>query len=250
MPSGKRARQQRQAATPPPVRSKGSGRGTIDVSRRTLAVAAALLVLVGLGVGLGVGLSGGNSGSSALKGAIKPPPFGQIGFEGIPLETGPALAPPSSPQPGGAIDGIQCAPAEQLVFHIHVRLTIFVNGQPRSVPAGVGFSQPQVQQTAHGPVVGSGACVSWLHTHTTDGIVHIESPIVRTYTLGNFFDIWRQKLSRTQVGPAKGTVTVLVNGKVWSGDPKSVPLNAHTQIQLDVGKPLVEPENITSWAGL
>ena len=29
----------------------------------------------------------------------------------------------------------------------------------------------------------------WLHTHAADGIVHIESPVDRTYTLGNFFDV-------------------------------------------------------------
>jgi hypothetical protein len=233
------------------VRSKGGGGGRqFQVSQRTLLIAVGVLALAGLGIGLGVGLSGGSSGSTQLKGAINPPPFGKIGFEGIPLESGPPLAPTGSPAPGGSIDGIQCGPTEQLVFHIHVRLTIFVNGHERSVPAGVGFSKPQVSQTAQGPEVGGGACISWLHTHTTDGIIHIESPIVRTYTLGNFFDIWRQPLSATQAGPAKGPVTVLVNGKVWSGDPRSIPLNAHTQIQLDVGKPLVEPENITNWHSL
>ncbi|MGH3008613.1 MAG: hypothetical protein ACRDLM_04315 [Gaiellaceae bacterium] len=234
------------------MRSKGAGGGglSINLSRRTLLVALAVLVLAGLGIGLGIGLSGGGGGSTTLKKAIPAPAAGKMGFEGIPLETGPALAPTGSPAPGGSIDGIQCSGSEQLVYHIHVRLTIFVNGHERAVPAGVGFSKPQVQQTAHGPVVGGGACVSWLHTHTTDGIVHIESPLVRTYTLGNFFDIWRQPLSQTQVGPAKGKVTVLVNGKVWTGNPRSVPLNAHTQIQLEVGKPLVQPVTISNWAGL
>jgi hypothetical protein len=96
----------------------------------------------------------------------------------------------------------------------------------------------------------SGDCFSWLHTHATDGIVHIESPIQRTFTLGNFFDVWAQPLSKTQVGPAKGHVTAFLNGRVWTGNPRDVPIGVHQQVQLDVGKPLVAPEKITDWAGL
>ena len=29
-----------------------------------------------------------------------------------------------------------------------------------------------------------------LHTHTNDGIIHVESNVKRDYTLGEFFDIW------------------------------------------------------------
>ena len=35
-----------------------------------------------------------------------------------------------------------------------------------------------------------------------------------------------------------------MNGKVWTGDPADVPLDAHAQIQLQVGKPLVAPQTI------
>lgn len=81
-----------------------------------------------------------------------------------------------------------------------------------------------------------------------DGIVHIESPVQRTYTLGEFFDEWGQPLGPDQAGPAKGHVTVIYNGKVFKGSPRDVPLTAHAQIQLEVGTPLVAPESI-SWAG-
>ncbi len=36
----------------------------------------------------------------------------------------------------------------------------------------------------------AGGCFYWLHTHTEDGIIHIESPVQRTFTLGHFFAIW------------------------------------------------------------
>jgi hypothetical protein len=118
------------------------------------------------------------------------------------------------------------------------------------VPYGVGIANPQLQPGIGVPFVAAGSCFSWLHTHAADGIIHIESPVQRTYTLGNFFDIWGQPLSRTRVGPAKGTVTALYNGQVWTGNPRDIPLDAHSQIQLEVGKPLVAPVHITSWGGL
>ena len=41
--------------------------------------------------------------------------------------------------------------------------------------------------------------------------------------------------SSTQVGPAHGKVTALVDGKVVKGNPRSIVLKAHELIQLDVG---------------
>ena len=83
-----------------------------------------------------------------------------------------------------------------------------------------------------------------------DGIIHTESPIDRTYTLGEFFDIWGQRLDRDHVGPARGTVTALVNGRVFTGDPRRIPLLAHAQIQLDVGRPVIAAEHIAFPKGL
>lgn len=216
---------------------------------------AVLLVAIGLGVGLPLALSGGSGEPSGHLGPVftggKPaPPLGKAGFEGPPLESGPELAPAGGPPPGGSVDGITCAPSEQLAFHDHSRLTIFVNGHSEAIPAGVGFADPQVVQSSKGPVVGAGACVAWLHTHTTDGIIHLESPIQRAFTLGNFFDVWGQPLSKTQLGPLHGNVTAIVNGRTWIGDPQAIPLGEHAQIQLEVGTPLVAPVRITNWFDL
>ena len=133
---------------------------------------------------------------------------------------------------------MQCAPTEQLAYHVHARLAVFVNGQPRALPPGIGIPGAIVQQTQFGRVVGQGQCFFWLHTHTSDGVIHIESPSQRIYTLGNFFDEWRQPLTAAQVGPNKGKVTAYVNGKPWTKSPRSIPLEGHFVIQLDVGTPL------------
>lgn len=59
MPSGKRARQQRQAA-PPPVRSKG-GAGARQASPKVLAIAGGVVVLIAVAIVLAVVLSKGSS---------------------------------------------------------------------------------------------------------------------------------------------------------------------------------------------
>jgi hypothetical protein len=39
-------------------------------------------------------------------------------------------------------------------------------------------------------------------------------------------------------------VTAFVDGRQYLGSPRDIPLAAHAQIQLDVGRPLVAPESI------
>lgn len=38
--------------------------------------------------------------------------------------------------------------------------------------------------TPQGPFIASGTCFYWLHTHAADGIIHVESPVHRVFTLG------------------------------------------------------------------
>ncbi|MEA2300959.1 MAG: hypothetical protein QOE44_1494 [Solirubrobacteraceae bacterium] len=137
---------------------------------------------------------------------------------------------------GITVDGIRCETQEQVLFHIHAHLAVFVAGAPATVPEGIGIAPPrQVDQTTDGPFVSAGSCFYWLHSHTADGIVHIESPIRRTFTLGNYFDVWNQPLSAARVATATGPVTAFVNGRPFTGDPRTIPLGAHSVIQLDVG---------------
>jgi hypothetical protein len=163
----------------------------------------------------------------------------------------PALLASIANEPTGAtIDGIECQGQEQVLFHIHAHLAVYVDGQTRTIPEGIGIAPPQqVAQSAEGPFVTGGSCFYWLHSHTPDGIVHIESPVSRTYTLGNYFDIWGQPLGRDRVGPARGVVTAYLNGHRFTGDPRSLPLTAHAVVQLDVGSN-VAPAGFTFPTGL
>jgi len=151
---------------------------------------------------------------------------------------------------GQQVDGISCQRNEQTLFHIHAHLAIFVNGAPRQIPAAIGIPGAKAQNTSSGPFISAGTCFYWLHTHAADGIIHIESPVQRTYTLGDFFDEWGQPLGPHQVGAAAGKVTAIYDGKVYQGNPRDIPLTAHAQIQLEVGSPLIAPQPITFPAGL
>ena len=225
------------------------------VGGAVVVVAAIVVVLVALG-GSGSNASS-NGGSSSPKIATVPvktladvhpaPSPGPLGPEGIPIpQHAPALPSNASSATGNTIDGIQCNAGEKLVYHVHTHLTVFLNASPRQIPYGIGIVPPrQVQQSANGPFVAGGSCFYWLHTHAADGIIHIESPSKRTYTLGDFFDIWHQPLSSNQVGSAKGKVTAFYNGQVYKANPRDIPLGSHTQVQLDVGAPLIAPEKVS-----
>jgi hypothetical protein len=187
----------------------------------------------------GTGTSGATSTSSGTASASQP----AVGFEGVPLQTGPAVA-PASTTGTGKVDGITCGPTEQLVYHIHAHLAVFKNGQAYTLPAGVGIPGSHAVPTNQGPIASGGSCIYWLHTHTTDGVIHIESPSKKIYSLGNFFDEWHQPLSAKQVGTLSGPITAFVNGKPWKKDPRGIPLLPHEDIQLEIGDPAPPIVNI------
>lgn len=220
--------------------------------QRWLAAAGGAVIVAAAAVGITIAATSGGSSSSSSGGTpslklaalstlgstLKPAPApGPAGPEGVPVPSAPPLTGTATEATGQKVDGIGCDTSEQTLFHIHAHLAVFVNGSPRQVPADIG-------------IPGNGKCLYWLHTHAADGIVHIESPVHRTYTLGNFFDEWGQPLGPDQVGPTKGHVTALYNGKVYKGNPRDIPLNAHAQIQLEVGGPLVAPESVSFPNGL
>ncbi len=185
-------------------------------------------------------------------GPLKPAPDpGTFGPEGFPIPSAPALAPAYSvSRRTRTVDGIRCQSNEQLRLHVHTHLTLFVDGKERTLPAGIGVwpRLPAKALEAGQFLVTPKYCFSWLSTHFADGIVHTEAPVERSFVLGELFDVWGQPLSRTRVGPARGAVTAIVNGKVWTGDPRKIPLVAHTQVQLEVGRPLIAPISV-DWPG-
>ncbi len=145
----------------------------------------------------------------------------------------------AEPPTGATVDGIRCEQAEGAVFHIHQHLTLLAHGKAVAIPDDVGR-----------PLLGN--CLYWVHTHTPDGIIHVESPVFRSFTLGNFVDVWGQPLSASAAGPVrmrKGTLRVYVNGAPYHGDPRKIELAQHTDITLEAGPPYHRPTPFTDWQG-
>jgi hypothetical protein len=139
-----------------------------------------------------------------------------------------AIAPHTSLPAVSTIDGIECNPMEQAVFHIHAHLDIIINGVYFLVPSQIGIPSN---------------CFYWLHTHDESGIIHIEAPMHRDFTLGQFFDIWGKKLSNDQifnyVANANNPLNVYINGtKVSDGtNYRDIKLHAHDEIAIVYGTP-------------
>jgi hypothetical protein len=156
------------------------------------------------------------------------------------ITVGSPLGAQSAPS-GAPIDGIRCDRMEFGAFHIHQHLAIFAHGKPVAIPSDVG--RPLFAQ-----------CLYWIHTHTPDGIIHIEAPAARQFTLGEFFDIWGEPLSATRVGPARvasrDAIRVWVDGRRYTGDLRKIELAQHTDIVIEVGRPYQPPPRFTDWGNL
>lgn len=152
-----------------------------------------------------------------------------------------AVMAPAAVPTGATVDGVRCDPAEGVTLHIHAHLTILDHGKPVGVPEDVGR-----------PLAGQ--CFYWLHTHTPDGIIHIESPSAREFTLGQFFDIWGQPLTTHDVAGAKTrpgeTVKVYVDGRPYTGNPRTIEFAQNLDVAFVVGPPYAKPPPFTGWGNL
>jgi hypothetical protein len=148
---------------------------------------------------------------------------------------------PSTQVTGQTVANVQCETGEQLATHYHAHVDILWKNGPVPVPANVGIPS-------------GGNCLYWMHTHDDSGVVHIEAPVgqaKRQFTLGDFFAVWGQPLSRTQVATLQvgsgNQLKIWVNGTPYTGDPSKIVLKNHEQIVLEVGPPFTEPPPTFSW---
>lgn len=183
-------------------------------------------------------------GAASAQGGPKP----EMLVQGV--QAGKTMFEPGDTGRGGngqPVDGIEALSREMLKVHIHAHLALFYKGERVAVPYGIGIVGPF---RAENGFVGSGKAIYWLHTHDATGIIHVESPDDRKYTLGNFFNIWGQPLGENEVAGMKGRVRAYVDGKLQFGSPREIVLASHRLITLEVGDPAVPPPVYTFPQGL
>jgi hypothetical protein len=128
------------------------------------------------------------------------------------------------------------------ILHHHVGLYIYVDGQPVTVPAGIGYNDG----TSGGPKV-----FSPLHTHDDTGLVHVESADPNfAPVLGQFMDVWGLYFTNSCLGDqcnqGDKQLRVYVDGKQYTGDPTLVPLTDLSGIVVTFGTEAQVPKQIPS----
>ncbi len=125
-----------------------------------------------------------------------------------------------------AIDGIACQTGGPVALHIHQHLALYDGGMPILVPPNIGAGTTAI----------NAPCLYGLHTHRTDGLISVESARRRSYTLGQFFDVWGQPLSRTRIASVQAgahqEVRAYVDGRIYRSDPRRIRLAEHERITL------------------
>jgi hypothetical protein len=221
----------KKARTPAPPRKVQAPQRRVDQRRRrtaeerrtlwtSAAFAASGVAAIAIVAALffAFGRNGGSGGA--------PPPVDWSKLVGV--QTGPApwnAGVDHLPDRLGPL-GLQQLGAEGEVIHIHQHLDIFVNGKHETVPQSIGIYDGQF--------------LTELHTHDTTGIMHVESPKKREFSLGEFFGVWGVRLTDKCIGGycrPKTPWKLYVNGAPYSGDPSKLVLIKHQEFAFVIGKP-------------
>jgi hypothetical protein len=155
-----------------------------------------------------------------------PPPVNESQLVG--LQTGPAPWNAGVDHLPDRLEplGLSQLGAEGEVIHIHQHLDIYVNGKHVDVPGQIGIYDGQF--------------LTELHTHDTSGVLHVESPKKREFSLGEVFGVWGVRLTSTCIGgycKPKTPWRMYLNGSPYSGDPSALVLKRHQEIAMVIGKP-------------
>jgi hypothetical protein len=185
--------------------------------------------VLGAGVIAAIGLA--RSHSVNTKAPTTTPPV--VNVQALPgLEAGPPPWPAELGQLRARLDALGLPARAGTSLHTHQHVDLFVNGKSVIVPAGIGIGE---------------GLISPLHTHDVSGVIHVESPTVRSYSLAEFFAVWGVRLSKKCLADecGEGKLHFFVDGKP-AADPNLIVLTQHQEIAVAFGPP---PEPVPSSYG-
>jgi hypothetical protein len=133
--------------------------------------------------------------------------------------------------------GLPVLSTEVVEQHFHLHLDVVVNGHAVTVPDDIGRNE-------------GGGYLTVIHTHTGDGVIHIEAPKGPVYTLGQLFDVWGVRFSGTCLGglcnEGDRIVRVYADGELLNRDPRLLILGFHQEIVVSYGTASQVPEPVPS----
>ena len=160
---------------------------------------------------------------------------------------------PSDPMALARQAGLTPDTKEYSDYHTHAHLDVFVNGRPVEIPGGIGIeiTDPAVKKfgTEYGGIPAAGCdqvCISPLHTHDVDGVIHVEAPAEAQFTLGQFFHEWAIRLDASCVHEyctPDTAVAVYIDGQPQSGNPADIVFRDLQEIAIVIGTPPAEIPN-------
>jgi hypothetical protein len=140
--------------------------------------------------------------------------------------------------------------------HDHMHLDVVVDGKSVTIPAGIGQAEPvdrgpgpcppppdarRIGDCAPGHYFTAEVAASPLQTHTSSGILHLQTERPGEVTLGQFFDEWGVRFGRGCLGAycAAGgkELRVYVDGKRLRGDVRELALRDGIEIAVVYGGP-------------
>jgi hypothetical protein len=190
---------------------------------------AVLVALVATAVGVGASLASHSSSKVTIEASPRPL-AGEL--------------PGRAPWPANARDlrarlaalGLPALAREGTALHIHAHLEVFVAGKRVVVPAGIGIDP-------------EGRFISPIHTHDASGVIHVESPTVRAFTLDEFFGVWGVRFGGGCLGgycTADGRALRVYSDGRPVADPGRLPLAEHEEIVVAFGTSRELPRPVPS----
>src|SRR6266550_5754434 len=197
--------------------------------RKRLTLIAGAAAVVVLAVVLVVALTGSSKGT-ALSLVPGGPSVDPNSLPGI--LTGPAPWPNNTADLAARLSADQLPPlggVEGQAVHIHQHIDVFIRSRAIEVPAQIGI------------VTSPAVVFAPIHTHDATGIIHVESPVIRDFSLGEFFDVWGVRFTSTCIGGycnnGDQRLQVFASGKVVTFDPRRLKLTGHEEIVVTFGTP-------------